>query len=54
MNAKQIFLISPPFYSHFTPLLILAKSLERLGNEVTVGCSKEFKEKVEQEDTRTK
>ncbi|WP_034552494.1 glycosyltransferase [Carnobacterium funditum] len=48
MNANHIFLISPPFYSHFTPLLVLAKSFKKLGKEVTFGCSNEFKEQVEQ------
>lgn len=48
MNANHIFLISPPFYSHFTPLLVLAKSFKKLGKEVTFGCSLEFKRQVEQ------
>jgi MGT family glycosyltransferase len=48
MNANHFFLISPPFYSHFTPLLVLAKSFKKLGKEVTFGCSREFKQQVEQ------
>ena len=46
LRYKHIFFISPPFYSHFTPLLTLAKSFYRLGAKVTFGCSSEFKEKV--------
>lgn len=50
MNANHIFFISPPFYSHFTPLLVLAKSFKKLGKDVTFGCSKDFREQVEQEN----
>lgn len=46
MKYKSIFFISPPFYSHFTPLLNLANSFKSLGVKVSVGCSIEFKEKV--------
>lgn len=46
MKYKKIFLISPPFYSHFNPLLVLAKSFQAHGAEVTFGCSREFKEKI--------
>ncbi|WP_414838855.1 glycosyltransferase [Carnobacterium sp. TMP28] len=48
MNTNHIFFISPPFYSHFTPLLVLAKSFKKLGKDVTFGCSIEFKQQVEQ------
>lgn len=48
MNVNHIFFISPPFYSHFTPLLVLAKSFKKLGKDVTFGCSSEFKDQVEQ------
>lgn len=48
MNANHLFFISPPFYSHFTPLLVLAKSFKKLGKEVTFGCSSEFRGQVEQ------
>jgi len=50
MKYKHIFFISPPFYSHFNPLLVLAKSLKKYGAEVTFGCSIEFKELILKED----
>lgn len=46
MNYKSIFFISPPFYSHFNPLLDLAISFKKLGVEVAMGCSIEFKERI--------
>ncbi len=46
MKYNHVFFISPPFYSHFNPLLHLAKSFKRYGVEVTFGCSIEFKESV--------
>lgn len=50
MKYKKIFFISPPFYSHFNPLLVLAKSFQEHGAEVTFGCSIEFKEKILKEN----
>lgn len=49
MKYKKIFVISPPFYSHFNPLLVLAKSFQAHGAEVTFGCSIEFKGKILEE-----
>jgi UDP:flavonoid glycosyltransferase YjiC (YdhE family) len=46
MRYKHIFVLSPPFYSHFMPLLSLAKSFKSQGCTVTFGCSGEFKEAV--------
>ncbi|KYG58457.1 glycosyltransferase [Planococcus maritimus] len=46
MKYRKIFFISPPFYSHFNPLLVLAKSFQAHGAEVTFGCSIEFKDKI--------
>lgn len=46
MRFKHLFVLSPPFYSHFMPLLSLAKSFKRLGCRVTFGCSREFEETV--------
>lgn len=46
MKYNHIFFISPPFYSHFMPLMVLAKSFKKLGVKLTFGCSLEFKEKV--------
>jgi UDP:flavonoid glycosyltransferase YjiC (YdhE family) len=48
MNYKHICFLSPPFYSHFMPLLTLAKSFHKYGAKVTFGCSIEFKEKVKE------
>lgn len=50
MKYKHIFFISPPFYSHFNPLLVLAKSFKNMGAEVTFGCSLEFKATIEKEN----
>lgn len=50
MKYRKIFFISPPFYSHFNPLLVLAKSFQAHGAEVTFGCSIEFKEKILKEN----
>ncbi len=50
MKYKHIFIISPPFYSHFSPLVVFGKSLKKLGVEVTIGCSSDFKERVLNED----
>lgn len=49
MKYKHVFIISPPFYSHFSPLIVFAKSLKKLGTKVTVGCSRDFKERVLEE-----
>lgn len=46
MKYKSIFFISPPFYSHFTPLLNFAKSFKALWAKVTIGCSIDFKDRV--------
>ncbi len=44
MDSRHIFVLSPPFYSHFMPLCALAKGFKKLGIKVTMGCSLEFKE----------
>ncbi len=46
MHYEHIFFLSPPFYSHFMPLLALAKSFKGQGCKVTFGCSREFKQTV--------
>lgn len=48
MNDKYICFLSPPFYSHFMPLLTLAKKFHQYGAKVIFGCSIEFKENVEE------
>lgn len=50
MKINHVFLISPPFYSHFTPLLTLGKSFKKQGKKVTIGCSLDFKDQVESAD----
>ncbi len=50
MNYNHIFFISPPFYSHFNPLITLAKSFKRQGARVTFGCSLEFKSQIQEQD----
>ncbi|MBP2028534.1 UDP:flavonoid glycosyltransferase YjiC (YdhE family) [Acetoanaerobium pronyense] len=47
MNYKHICFLSPPFYSHFMPLLTLAKSFHKYGAKVTFGCSIDFKDEIE-------
>lgn len=47
MKINHVFLISPPFYSHFKPLLSLGKSFKKRGKEVTIGCSTDFKDEIE-------
>lgn len=46
MRYKHIFFLSPPFYSHFMPLLALAKSFQKQGVRVTFGCSREFENRI--------
>lgn len=46
MKYKSIFFISPPFYSHFNPLLTLAKSFKEKGAKVSFACSEDFKERI--------
>ncbi len=48
MNLDHVFIISPPFYSHMNPLLVLAKSFVKYGKKVTFGCSREFQKVIEE------
>lgn len=43
---KHLFFISPPFYSHFNPLLNFAKGFVKYGSQVTFACSVEFKDRI--------
>jgi UDP:flavonoid glycosyltransferase YjiC (YdhE family) len=46
-NPKmRIVFMSPPFYSHFQPMLVLAKAFRRAGAEVTIACSKSFSDSI--------
>jgi len=47
---KHILFVSPPFYSHFNPMLVLANSFKKYGSEVTFACSIEFKEIILKEN----
>lgn len=46
MKINRVFVISPPFYSHFNPLLALAKGFKEKGVETIIGCSIEFKDAI--------
>jgi hypothetical protein len=45
-RKKHVVIISPAFYSHFQPLLTLAKAFKRAGADVTIGCTAAFQEAV--------
>ena len=45
---KKIYILSPPFYSHFQPLKTLGKALKTLGAEVTMACSEGFRQEIEE------
>lgn len=47
MKVNHVFIISPPFYSHFEPLLALGKSFLNKGKEVTIACTSDFKNQIE-------
>lgn len=47
-SNKKIYILSPPFYSHFQPLKTLGKALKTLGAEVTIACSKGFQQEIEE------
>jgi UDP:flavonoid glycosyltransferase YjiC (YdhE family) len=42
IHKMRIVFMSPPFYSHFQPMLVLARAFRRAGAEVTIACSKSF------------
>lgn len=46
MAYEHVLLLSPPFYSHFMPMLAIAKSLKKMDLKVTIGCSREFEKEV--------
>ena len=47
MTYRKIVVLSPPFYSHFHPMLTLARALHRAGAEVVVACSEAFAPEIE-------
>ncbi|TFG62785.1 MAG: glycosyl transferase, partial [Spirochaetales bacterium] len=46
MECKRIFIIAPPFYSHFSPMMALAVCFRRAGASVVVGCSASFSDSI--------
>jgi UDP:flavonoid glycosyltransferase YjiC (YdhE family) len=42
MVYAKVVVLSPPFYSHFNPLLSLARAFKRSGADVLVACSEAF------------
>jgi UDP:flavonoid glycosyltransferase YjiC (YdhE family) len=46
-NSPRVVMISPPFYSHFHPMLALGKAFWAAGAQVTVACSQPFQRVVE-------
>jgi len=46
MTYRRIAILSPPFYSHFSPLLSLAQAFQRSGANVLVACSESFEGNV--------
>ena len=46
MQQFRIVVLSPPFYSHFGPLMALARALRDAGAEVVVGCSRDFESEI--------
>lgn len=45
---KHIIILSPPFYSHFMPLLEFSVGLKAQGLRVTIACSQEFRVIIEE------
>ncbi|NJL34824.1 MAG: glycosyltransferase family 1 protein [Chloroflexaceae bacterium] len=50
MRYQNIVLISPPFYSHFQPMLALAAACAHDGARVTVACSVAFAAQVQAQE----
>jgi MGT family glycosyltransferase len=46
VKYRNVVILSPPFYSHFTPLLNLATAFRRSGANVTVACSETFEPQI--------
>lgn len=43
----KLLVVAPPFYSHFRPMLAIAKAAAGLGAEVLIACSEEFRAEIE-------
>jgi UDP:flavonoid glycosyltransferase YjiC (YdhE family) len=48
IHKMRIVFMSPPFYSHFQPMLVLARAFRRAGAEVTIACSKSFSDSIKE------
>ena len=46
MAYNKVVVLSPPFYSHFHPLLSLARAFKRSGADVLVACSEAFQVQI--------
>jgi hypothetical protein len=46
--TKHIIILSPPFYSHFMPLLEFSIGLKAYGMKVTMACSQDFRTIIEE------
>ena len=50
LSYPSVFILAPPFLSHFRPLLALGTALKRTGAMVTIGCSEDFRAETEASD----
>ncbi len=46
MQQLRIVVLSPPFYSHFGPLMALSRALQDAGADVVVACSRDFESEI--------
>ena len=46
VRYRSFFILAPPFYSHFRPLLTLAEAISRTGARVIIGCTIDFREEI--------
>jgi len=47
LRYPTVFMLAPPFISHFRPLASLGRALKELGARVTIGCTTEFRDDIE-------
>jgi UDP:flavonoid glycosyltransferase YjiC (YdhE family) len=46
MKKRKVIVISPPFYSHFRPLLRLSRAFAEAGWQTLVACSRDFQSQI--------
>jgi hypothetical protein len=46
MNRGKVVVISPPFYSHFRPLLRLCRAFAEAGWRTVMACSRDFESQI--------